>query len=287
MKTDRVIQNELKSKIKILIVEDNLLSRKLVGFMFTNWGYTFDECANGKLAIENIKLHKYDLILMDIQMPELNGYDTAKYIRKELKLGLPIIAMTSHSNPGERERCLLSGMNDYIAKPINEEELYNVVTNYLFTTVVLNQENKVKKNFIPEKKISPDFYLKKGLQMQDSTDDSKKIVNLDYLIEVSNGNTKFVKEMVKLFLTENPEEIKAMEKGIEEKNFEAIKIIAHKLRSTIPFIGLDKIIEKEVAEVETLATDKADFGKIKTLFSKIKKTCEMACYELQPVLQTI
>lgn len=153
MKTDRVIPEALKPNIKILVVEDNLLSRKLAAFVLKDWGYKYDECANGKLAIENLKLHKYDLILMDIQMPELNGYDTTRYIRKNLELGLPIIAMTSSSSPGEREKCLMAGMNDYIAKPIKEEELYNIITNYLFTTVVLNQENKMDNRFLPVKNV--------------------------------------------------------------------------------------------------------------------------------------
>lgn len=161
MKTDRIIPDVLKAKIKILIIEDNLLSRKLAVFVLKAWGYRYDECANGKLAIENLKLHKYDLILMDIQMPEMNGYETTKYIRRTLELGLPIIAMTSRSNPGEREKCLTAGMNDYIAKPINEEELYNVITNYLFTTVVLSQENKMNKIFLPVKSVSFGQYLNK------------------------------------------------------------------------------------------------------------------------------
>lgn len=279
MKTDRIIQDEVKAKIKLLVVEDNLLSRKFLGFMLKNWGYKFDECSNGKLAIENITIHKYDLILMDIQMPELNGHETTKYIRRTLKLGLPIIAMTSHSTEEEREKCLLSGMNDYMAKPIKEEELYNIITNYLFTTVVLNTEKPVKKEILPKEENS----LKVSLQIQDSIDNSKKIINLDYLIEVSKGDTKFINEMVKIFLTENPGELRCLENAIIENNFEDIKIGANKLRSTIPFFGLDKIIEKEVIEVETLATNKMDIEKIKTLFSKIKKTSEMACIELQAV----
>ncbi len=141
MITDRVIPEELKEKINILVVEDNLLGRKLVGFLLKKWGFHYDVCANGKLALENLKLNKYDLILMDIQMPEMDGHETAKYIRNKLKLGLPIIAMTSHATEEERKRCLISGMVDYIAKPIEEEELYNLTVNYLFTTVVENPEN--------------------------------------------------------------------------------------------------------------------------------------------------
>ena len=147
MLTDRVIPEELKEKILILVVEDNLLSRKLTSFLLQNWGFRHETCANGKLAIENLKLNKYDLILMDIQMPEKDGYETTKYIRKEMKLGLPIIALTSHASEDERKRCLSSGMNDYLSKPVVEEELYNLTVNYLFTTVVESQENKLKKEY--------------------------------------------------------------------------------------------------------------------------------------------
>lgn len=144
MLTDRVIPSELKAKIKILVVEDNLLCRKLVTFFLKKWGFKYEAVANGKLAMENLKLEKYDLILLDIQMPEMDGYKTAQKIRSELKLGLPIIAMTSHASEEERKRCLKSGMNDYLTKPINEEELYNLTVNYLFVIIVENQENKLE-----------------------------------------------------------------------------------------------------------------------------------------------
>jgi CheY-like chemotaxis protein len=142
MLTDRIIPPGLKKKIKILVVEDNPLNQKLAGFMLANWGYKYDICSNGRQALEYLKLNSYDLILMDIQMPEMNGYETTQYIRKNLELGLPIIAMTSQSSPHERERCLVNGLNDYIEKPIKEEELYNLIINYLFSTVVENIENR-------------------------------------------------------------------------------------------------------------------------------------------------
>lgn len=144
MLTDRVIPKEIKDKVKILVVEDNLLCRKLVTFFLKKWGYKYEACANGKLALENLKLEKYDLILLDIQMPEMDGIKTAQKIRTEMKLGLPIIAMTSHASEEERERCLKAGINDYLTKPINEEALYNLMVNYLFIVVVENQEDNLE-----------------------------------------------------------------------------------------------------------------------------------------------
>jgi len=145
MLTDRVIPEKLKDKIKILVVDDNLLCRKLAAFLLKKWGFKYELCTDGKQALENLKIDNYDLVLMDIQMPEMDGHETTKYIRKTLKLGLPIIGMTSQASGEERKKCLVSGMNDYIAKPIIEEELYNLTVNYLFSTVVESQENKLAK----------------------------------------------------------------------------------------------------------------------------------------------
>jgi len=143
MRTDRIIPPELKSKIRIMVVEDNLLNQKLASFMLKSWGFEHAIYGNGRLAVEALKNEHYDLIILDIQMPEMNGYETSVFIRNELKRGMPIIATTSHCSPEERERCLSCGMTDYLSKPIKEEELYNLVTNYLFTTVVENIENKL------------------------------------------------------------------------------------------------------------------------------------------------
>lgn len=140
MITDRIIPQKLRYKIKILVLEDNLLNQKVAGLMLKDWGFTYDIFANGKLALESLQLNKYDLILMDVQMPELNGYEVTWHIRKKLKLGLPIIAMTAHAMPGEKERCLLAGMTDYISKPINETELFNLLTNYLFASAVKTEK---------------------------------------------------------------------------------------------------------------------------------------------------
>ena len=120
-----------KNKIKILVVEDNLLNQKLAGFILADWGFDFDICANGKLAIEQLKNNKYSLILMDIQMPEMNGYETTEFIRKNMGLKIPIIAMTAHALPGEKEKCVSFGMTDHISKPIKEPDLHEMLTMYL------------------------------------------------------------------------------------------------------------------------------------------------------------
>ena len=111
-------------------------------------------------------------------------------------------------------------------------------------------------------------------------DNAEKMIDLSYLLRLSNGNKVFVKEMIALFLSENPEEIKSLDQAIHEKDYDTIKATAHKLRSTIPFIGIDKFIEKEVSEIETLAAEHAEMQEIEIRFEKIKSVCEKACIEL-------
>lgn len=116
--------------------------------------------------------------------------------------------------------------------------------------------------------------------MKKNTESDTKIINLSYLIELSKGNKVFVKDMINLFLEENPEEIQLLEKGIAEYNYDLIRITAHKLRSTIPFVGLDKVVGNEVNEIETLAADCSDINEIEKHFKKLKSTCAEACSEL-------
>lgn len=118
--------------------------------------------------------------------------------------------------------------------------------------------------------------------METNNNTAGKIANIDYLRQLSKGNTRFVEEMIRIFLSENPEEIRVLEKAVREQDYELIKATTHKLRSTLPYIGLDRLVEQEVAEIERLAIERKNIGQIQQLFQRIKDICEKACLELQP-----
>ncbi|MCE3225887.1 MAG: Hpt protein [Bacteroidetes bacterium] len=109
---------------------------------------------------------------------------------------------------------------------------------------------------------------------------NQKITDLSYLVGLSKGNPQFVSEMIRIFLEENPKEVELLGIAIKEKNFQAIKASAHKLKSTTPFVGINKVIGQETAEVEKLATDKGGIERIEILYNKIKEVCEKATEEL-------
>lgn len=109
---------------RILVVEDNLMNRTLIRFLMEEWSYAYDFAENGEIALEKLRNKHFDLVLMDIKMPGMDGYQTTQIIRNELQLTLPIIAMTADAFSGEREKCLIAGMNDYVTKPLRHLELH-------------------------------------------------------------------------------------------------------------------------------------------------------------------
>ena len=117
--------------LKILVAEDVKLNQLLIRIILEDFGVEVDMADNGKLAIEKLKTTPYDIILMDLQMPEMNGFEATAYIRNQLHSNIPIIALTADVTTVDVEKCKAIGMNDYISKPIDEKLLYEKIIKYL------------------------------------------------------------------------------------------------------------------------------------------------------------
>jgi two-component system sensor histidine kinase/response regulator len=125
-----ITEEKWKNKL-ILLVEDNIVNQKLAMRMIEKFGFKVDSATNGMEAIKALESFKYDIVLMDVQMPGMDGFQATKIIRNPesnvLDHNIPIIAMTAHAMKGDRERCIAAGMNDYISKPVQPQELLNVI----------------------------------------------------------------------------------------------------------------------------------------------------------------
>lgn len=119
-----------KKTIKILVVEDIALNQLLMKTLLHDFGFEFDIAGNGKIAIEKLQNNQYDVILMDLKMPEMNGFDATTYIREVLNIQTPIIAVTADVTTVNVEKCRALGMNDYLSKPIDERLLFNKIIKY-------------------------------------------------------------------------------------------------------------------------------------------------------------
>ena len=128
------LQDYSTSKYKVLVVEDNIVNQKVAVKRLHSLGFFADVVENGRLALDSLAAESYDLILMDCQMPVLDGYETTKQIRQNecgTSKHIPIIAVTANALNGDREKCLDAGMDDYMSKPFKKEKLESVLSHWL------------------------------------------------------------------------------------------------------------------------------------------------------------
>lgn len=219
----------LRSK-RILGVEDNPVNVELLVHIFALKGLKLDIVHNGRLALEQLAGKRYDLILMDMELPEMNGYDTTTYIRQQIKSSIPIIAMTAHAMAGEREKCLSLGMNDYISKPLNANLLFEKIFSTLFP--------HAGKTTVPDELPA------------DRPSEHDEEINLMYLREYSGGSVAFEAEMIKMFLQQLPEMKANLIKAVEERSAVDIKGLAHKMKSSVSLFGAP-VLMRLLSEMET------------------------------------
>ena len=127
LQTDLVSHSVTTENISVLVVEDIVLNQLLMKALLDDFGFERDIAANGRLAIDKLQLKHYDIILMDLQMPEMNGFEATEYIRNVLKSDIPIIALTADVTTVDLAKCRAVGMNDYVAKPVDEKLLYSKI----------------------------------------------------------------------------------------------------------------------------------------------------------------
>jgi CheY-like chemotaxis protein len=113
------------------VVDDNIMNRMVANVILKEYDVIISQAGNGEEAIDYVKNNACDLVLMDIQMPILNGYQASEVIRKKLKLTTPIIALTANAMKGEKENCLEFGMNDYLSKPFDEEKFLQIISTWI------------------------------------------------------------------------------------------------------------------------------------------------------------
>ncbi len=249
-------QTSFKGK-KILIVEDNAINQKLTMTILAEEGFVYKIAENGQRALDILNAESYDAILMDLQMPVLDGYQATRKIREELKLTTPIIAMTANALAGEKERCLTLGMNGYITKPFKAESLFNTLTKILG-----NSEN------------APEIKSEEGLTFVG------KITDLVYLKEFYGDKESLIKETVEMFLEQNPQDVQALENAFAAADYAELKSTSHSLQTSLGFMGINNDVLAEVKQLEAAAKEgNADL--IKSKLALVIQSCRKACIELK------
>ena len=200
--------------VKILTVEDNHLNQFVLKETLKRWNASTDIAENGEEAIEILLEKNYDIILMDMQMPIMDGFAATNIIRRELKSTVPIIAFTANALSNEKERCLAIGMNDYISKPFKEQELKEKISRQL-------KLNVKSEKYILSKEV--------GKENTDST-----IFTVNRLFEMSRGNSEFVNKLLDIFIVDGELSIAKMR---TEQDADLLGKLAHKIKPSIDYLS--------------------------------------------------
>jgi len=267
-KPDAKIEKQKKLPgMKVLLVEDNDINRLYAANIIRSWNCEVDEAENGLICLEKHKKNDYDIILLDIQMPVMDGFETTISIRKSFKgpkSETPIIALTANALKGDNEKCLRLGMNDYISKPFLPEELFQVLSKFQ------KSESGVKKekvsNINSENPKEP--VTKKG------------ITDLSYLESISNNDKKFVREMISTFIESTPETVRLMEKELKAGNLPDLGLLAHKIKPSLTFMGIESMINT-VKEIEILGKENKDPERINDLLLSFSSVMNDSIKELK------
>ncbi|MBA3663076.1 MAG: PAS domain S-box protein [Bacteroidetes bacterium] len=249
---------EIKN-LKVLVVEDMPLNQLLMKTVLDDFGFEPDMAYNGKIAIEKMQKNTYDIILMDLQMPEMNGFEATEYIRKVMKSEIPIIALTADVTTVDLAKCKAVGMNDYIAKPIDEGLLYTKMVGFV------KKQIQVKK---PETPII-------------SVDKAVRYINLDYLNRRTKSNPVLMMEMITMYLDQTPPLIISMKQGLREKNWNLLHKSVHKMIPSFSIMGINTDFENMAKKVQDYAGSQQDAEGIPEMVLQLETVCTQACKELE------
>jgi len=217
-------------KPEILMAEDSHINRKIAVAMLEHCGCSVEVAENGKIAIEKSAEKDYDLVLMDLQMPEMGGIEASEVIVK-MKRHLPIVAITANTMPQEKEKCLAAGMKDFLIKPVRKAELAGLLKKQLAHLLVSGENEETAQQ--EEKRKERSFDKLEKLQ----------VFNAEAAKNVMGGNEDLLKKMSAIFIKNVPEDLRLLKGFVENKDMDSIKRLVHKMRSESGLIGGERVSE--------------------------------------------
>ncbi|MCX5633903.1 MAG: response regulator [Phycisphaerae bacterium] len=254
---------------RVLIAEDCPTNQMLIELLLKKIGLDIVIVENGRQAVQKALAEKFDLILMDIQMPVMNGYEATKQLRKD-GVTIPIIAQTACVMNGDEEKCFAAGCNDYIPKPIDRRKLIEVLLKYLSAdSRQLVEAQPAAAQTEKTVQIKPQEKKEDSMQTSVSTSPQTGEIELDWnLLMERVGSEELVDEIIPIFIKDNSERMKMLTQAMANSDDKEIKFYAHSLKGASATIGAAAIAEL-AKQLETAARDlnKSVYG---PLYEEIK-----------------
>jgi PAS domain S-box-containing protein len=252
----------------VLLVEDNRMNQLVVKKFLEKWGVAIEIAENGIEAIEKLRESSFDIVLMDLQMPQMDGYKAARYIRYNMDIpikNIPIVALTASAMIDVKRKVMDAGMNDFITKPFDPRELYLKILKFT------NRGTQPEDNELFAVSVLP---VASGY------------VNLQYLEEISASNQEFITDMIRLFLRQMPQFVQNLKKACENAHWTDMRYITHKMKSSLSTIGIFEL-ESVMRQLETYAAQESNLAEAVQLCNHIERVCEEVYQELHEKLNEL
>ncbi len=255
----------LKDK-RILVVEDVELNQYLARHIMESWGCVVEVVENGSIALQRINDTDFDLVLMDIQMPVMDGIEATRKIREmsdQVKATIPIVALTANSMKSECDTYIRIGMNDWLGKPFQEPALYETVS----------------KNIRKERVVSTQ--IANAIEEKQHVKESRpKLYDTSMVEALSGGDKSFVERMLRLFLDTVPVTLKDLQTSAEAGEWLALSKHAHKLKSTIDSMNIASL-KQTIREIEVGGKTNAEPELLRTKTGVVLKVMEYVIAEVK------
>jgi two-component system, sensor histidine kinase and response regulator len=243
-------------RLRIMVADDNHINQKVISSLLNKMGHRADLVNNGKEAVETFKLVPYDLILMDVQMPELDGFEACRQIRalEKTKGGhTPIIAITAHARKADRDQCLSAGMDDFVSKPIKPEDL----------------KSAIGRRVSGSKKIPSVLAAPAGVPVQ--TD----VLDIAEALELVGGNRELLCDIARVFLEQYPKILEDTRQSLALSDYRSLGAAAHKLASSVGQLGGQRayIAAKKLEKV----SDEADPPNASKALTELEGELQLLC----------
>lgn len=260
--------------LEVLLVEDTPANRKVVERILSKRGHRVTSASNGREALDLVRERDFSLVLMDVQMPSMDGIQATEAIRShEAETGvqqhIPIIAMTAHAMAGDRQRCLAAGMDDYISKPISIRNVINIVEKYGMqkpSNLQTKQGPPVEKNACSSKEDS------------ESNGDLKTEIDLEKAKERLAGDEELLDDLIGFYLEDYPPLVEQIERAVTDNNSEALQRAAHSLKGLISNFEAENC--RELAERVEHDAKHNDVKTAASNFGALKEMCRILAQEL-------
>lgn len=259
-RVDRISDDTLDSQGIILVVEDNVINRKYAGTLLSKWGLEYEFAHDGEGAFQKCQARRYSIILMDLQMPNMDGYESTLAIRNSdgPNRETPIIALTATAIQAERDRAFACGMNGFLSKPFTPGQLATLLRDHQ-TEIQIEVDKKEEST---------------GLKPDP-----------DALHEIYGDDKDYLREMFALFVTESDKTLPLLERAVEALDYEEIRKTAHRIKPSFGLIGFP-LFSAKMAELERAALQQNE-QIVQEVYSNFRKSQSSILRSVQEVLENI